>query len=99
MAVKIDIETSACGIPFPGAYVRIIHAITGRQSSGAHKHMVAIDALAYATDSPPTEAQSVATYRYEVPLEDIEAQAGDAFLARCYAWLMQQDGFEGGVAV
>lgn len=99
MAIQIDIQNTQFGVPFAGAYFRVVTAAVIRQREGQHKFMVMIDAAGYGTSSPTDETQPVDFRRYHAPLEDIEAQAGATFLERVYAWLMLQDSMSGAVAV
>jgi hypothetical protein len=98
MAIQIDLQTSQFGVPFAGAYFRIVTAAVSRQRQGEHKFSVMLDAAGYGTSSPTDDTQPVDFRRYHTPLEDIEAQAGATFLDRCYAWLMMQDSMSGAVA-
>jgi hypothetical protein len=99
MAIQIDIQNTQFGVPFAGAYFRVVTAATMRQRQGAHKFLVMIDVAGYGTSSPTDDTQPVDFRRYQAPLEDIDAQAGDTFLAKCYAWLMMQDSMSGAIAV
>lgn len=99
MAIQIDLSASQFGVPFAGAYFRVVTAAITRQRQGAHKFQVMIDAAGYGTSSPTDDTQPVDFRRYHAPLEDIEAQAGATFLERVYAWLMMQDSMSGAIAV
>ena len=99
MAIQLDIQNTQFGVPFAGAYFRVVTAAITRQRQGVHKFMVMVDAAGYGTSSPTDDTQPVDFRRYQAPLEDIEAQAGDTFLAKCYAWLMMQDSMSGAIAV
>ena len=99
MAIQIDLQASQFGVPFVGAYFRIVTAAVSRQRQGGPKFSVMLDVAGYGTSSPTDDTQPVDFRRYHVPLEDIEAQTGATFLERCYAWLMMQDSMSGAVAV
>jgi hypothetical protein len=99
MAIQIDIQNSQFGVPFAGAYFRVVTAAITRQRQGGHKFLVMVDAAGYGTSSPTDDTQPVDFRRYHAPLEDIEAQAGATFLERVYAWLMMQDSMSGAIAV
>ena len=99
MAIQIDLQASQFGVPFAGAYFRIVTAAVSRQRQGSHKFSVMLDVAGYGTSSPTDDTQPVDFRRYHAPLEDIEAQAGTTFLDRCYAWVMAQDDMAGSVAV
>ncbi len=99
MAIQIDLQASQFGVPFAGAYFRIVTAAVSRQRQGAHKFSVMLDVAGYGTSSPSDETHPVDFRRHHVPLEDIESQEGETFLEKCYAWLMIQDSMSGSVAV
>lgn len=99
MAIQIDLQASQFGVPFAGAYFRIVTAAVSRQRHGEHKFFAMLDVAGYGTATPGDDTQPVDFRRYHAPLEDIEAQAGATFLERCYAWLMMQDSMSGAVAV
>ncbi len=98
MAIQVDIQNSQFGIPFSGAYFRVASAIVSRQR-GEPKHLVTIDISGYATQPAHDDIREVDFRRYHAPLADVEAQVGDTFLAKCYAWLMQQPDMQGSVGV
>lgn len=95
MAISIDLTQSQYGIPFAGAYFRIVTAAISRQRSGGPKFSVMIDVAGYGTSDPGDDTREVDFRRYHAPLEDIETQAGCTFLDRCYAWVMQQPDMAG----
>lgn len=99
MAIKLDIQNSQFGVPFAGAYFRVVTAAVTRQRSGGPKFFVMIDVAGYGTATPGDDTRDVDFRRYHAPLEDIEAQAGATFLEKVYAWLMMQDSMSGAVAV
>lgn len=98
MAIQVDIQNSQFGIPFSGAYFRVATAIVSRQR-GEPKHTVTIDISGYATQPANDDIREVDFRRYHAPLAEVEAQVGDTFLAKCYAWLMQQPDMQGSVGV
>lgn len=99
MAIQIDLANSQYGIPFAGAYFRIVTAAVSRQRQGDAKFRVMLDVAGYGTDTPGDDTREVDFRRYHAPLEDVEAQQGATFLDRCYAWVMAQDDMAGSVAV
>jgi len=99
MAIQIDLTNSQYGVPFAGAYFRIVTAAITRQRSGGPKFFVMIDIAGYGTATPGDDTRDVEFRRYHTSLDDIEAQAGAAFLDKCYAWLMTQSDMAGSVAV
>jgi hypothetical protein len=99
MAIKTDINASQFGVPFAGAYFRIITASIMRQHSDDSKFRVMVDVAGYATETPSEGTREVQARRYHALLDDIEAQDGDTFLARCYAWVMLQPDMQGSTAI
>lgn len=99
MAIQIDLASSQYGIPFAGAYFRIVTAAVSRQRQGDAKFRVMLDVAGYGMDAPGDDTREVDFRRYHAPLVDVEAQQGATFLDRCYAWVMAQDDMAGSVAV
>lgn len=99
MAIQIDLAQSQYGVPFAGAYFRIVTASATRQRSDGPKFLVMIDVSGYGTSSPGDDTREVDFRRYHCPLEYVEAQAGASFLDKCYAWVMTQPDMAGSVAV
>lgn len=100
MAIKLDLTTSQFGVPFAGAYFRIVTAAVSRQRSGAdHKHTVMIDVVGYATKPENDDTREVDFRRYHVFYDEVESKNGDIFLDRCYNWVMLQPDMAGSVAV
>jgi hypothetical protein len=99
MAIQIDLAQSQYGVPFAGAYFRIVMASATRRRSGEPKFLMTIDVAGYGTSSPGDDTREVDFRRYHCPLEDVEAQAGASFLDKCYAWVMTQPDMAGSVAV
>ena len=101
MAIQNNItaDNSQYGIAFNGAYYRIVTASVSRQRGTDPKFSVMIDLSAYATSTPTDDTREVDFKRYHANLTDIEASSGDAFLDKCYAWVMAQDDMAGSTAV
>jgi len=99
MAIQIDLTQSQYGIPFAGAYFRIVTASISRQRAGGAKFSVMIDGAGYGTATPGDDTREVDFRRYHTALEDIEVKQGAAFLDKCYAWVMTQADMAGSVAV
>jgi hypothetical protein len=101
MAIQHNIEEGASqyGIAFNNAYYRIVTAAVSRQRGDDPKFTVMIDLSAYATSSPTDDTREVDFKRYNANLTDIEAASGDAFVDKCYAWVMAQDDMDGSTAV
>ena len=100
MAIQHDIsaDNSQYGIAFNGAYYRIVTAAISRQRGTDPKFMVMIDLSAYATTTPDDDTREVDFKRYNANLDDIQASSGDAFLDKCYTWVMAQDDMVGSTA-
>lgn len=100
MAIKLDLPTSQFGVPFAGAYFRIVSASVSRQRSEAeHKHSVSIDIVGYATEPQDDNTREVDFRRYHASYQSVESQEGENFLAKCYKWVMQQPDMFGSVGV
>jgi len=97
MAIQHNITEGASqyGIAFNNAYYRIVSASVSRQRGTDPKFTVSIDLSAYATTTPTDDTREVDFKRYDANLTDIEAASGDAFLDKCYAWVMAQDDMAG----
>jgi predicted deacetylase len=99
MAIKADIQTSQFGIPFQGAYFRVVTAAVSRQRESDPRHRVMIDVVGYAMQPQNEDTREVDFRRYHAALNEVEAQAGATFLAKCYAWVMAQPDMAGSVGV
>ena len=101
MAIQHTIEEGASeyDISFNNAYYRIVTASISRQRGSDPKFTVMIDLSAYATNSPTDDTREVAFLRLHAPLDAVNSSSGDAFLDKCYAWVMAQDEMSGSTAV
>jgi hypothetical protein len=99
MAIQVDLATSQYGIPFAGAYFRIVTAAVSRMRNPDIRFYVMIDVAGYASVPQHEDTREVEFRRYNVRIEDIEVQSGDNFLSRCYQWVMAQPDMTGSVAV
>ncbi len=99
MAIQLDLSTSQYGVPFAGAYFRIVTAALSRTRDAANRHSVMLDVVGYATQPQDDDTREVDFRRYHCPLSEVEALAGDTFLAKCYAWVMQQPDMAGSIGV
>jgi len=97
MAIRIDLNTSNFGIPFAGAYFRIVTSSISRQREA--KFSVMIDVVGYAQKPENDDTKDIDFRRYHTPLADVEAQAGSTFLEKSYNWVASQDDMSGAVAV
>lgn len=96
MAIQIDLQNTVFGIPLAGAYFRIVHISLARQLEGSiPKHVAAIDVAGYATPYVQHGTRDVDFRRYHVDITTLDAQVGDTFLAKCYAWVMAQPDMDG----
>ena len=101
MAIQHNITQSASqyGIAFNNAYYRIVTAAVSRQRGTDPKFTVMIDLSAYATSSPTEDTREVDFKRYNADWDAVNASAGDAFLDKCYSWVMAQADMSGSTAV
>jgi hypothetical protein len=99
MAIQLDLQNSQYGIAFNGAYYRIVTAAVSRMRTGGPKFTVMIDLSAYATTEPTDDTREVDFRRYHADLAEVEAASGQAFLDKCYAWVMLQDDMSGSTSV
>ncbi len=100
MAIQNTIAegSSQYGIAFNNAYYRIATAAISRQRDDP-KFSVMIDLAAYATSRPTNDTRDIAFSRFHADLADIQAASGDAFLDKCYSWVMAQAEMAGSTAV
>ena len=99
MAIQLNLSTSQYGVPFAGAYFRIVTAAVSRTRSADNRHSVMIDVAGYATQPSDDDTRDVDFRRYHAPLSEVEAQTGATFLAKCYAWVMAQADMVGSIGV
>ena len=99
MAIQIDLSTSQYGVPFAGAYFRIVAAAVTRTRDPSNRHSVMLDVVGYATQPQNEDTRDVDFRRYHCPLAEVEAQAGENFLTKCYAWVMTQPDMQGSIGV
>ena len=99
MAIQLDLSNSQYGVPFTGAYFRIVTASVSRTRDANNRHSVMLDVVGYATRPSDDDTRDVDFRRYHCPLAEVEAKAGDNFLAKCYAWVMAQEDMAGSLFV
>ena len=99
MAIQINLETSNFGVPFTGAYFRVVTASVSRTRNADKRHSVMIDVVGYATQPTNEDTKDVDFRRYHCALSDIESQSGNNFLTKCYAWVMSQADMAGSIGV
>lgn len=99
MAIQLDITNTPIGVPFSGAYARVVTVSTTRQRSNDSgvKHLTMVDVAIYATNTPEDDTRALDFRRYHTPTPAIEAQAGDDFIAKCYSYLKTLEDFAGAV--
>lgn len=98
MAIQLDLSNSQYGVPFAGAYFRIVTAAVSRTRDTDNRHSVMLDVVGYATQPQDEDTRDVDFRRYHCPLVEVEALAGEGFLAKCYAWVMTQEDTAGAQA-
>ena len=99
MAIQIDLATSRFGVPFNGAYFRIVRTTIERTRNIDPKFIVMMQVSGYAAVLQNNNTADVDFRQYHVPMTDIEAMAGEDFLSKCYAWVMTQADMVGSTAV
>lgn len=99
MAISINFESMQYGVKFDNAYFRIVNVSIFRHSNGPVKFYVAIDIAGYAIANPTTNNKEIDFRRYNAALEEIEAQTGNSFFEKCYAWVMAQPDMAGAKAI
>ena len=99
MAIQLDLSTSQYGVPFAGAYFRVVTAAVSRTRDADKRHSVMLDVVGYATQPTNDDTRDVEFRRYHCPLSEVEAMTGEGFLAKCYAWVMAQADMAGSQAV
>lgn len=99
MAIQLDLPQSQYGVSFPSAYFRITNARVIRAGGGDIRFGVMIDLAGYATNPQGDLLRDIDARRYNCPLDEVEIQSGDNFLARCYEWVMAQPDMVGAIAV
>ena len=99
MAIQIDLTDSQFGVPFQGAYFRVVMAAVSRTRDADNRFSVMIDVVGYATQPTNEDTREVDFRRYHAPLSAVEAQSGAAFLDKCYKWVMSQPDMAGSIAV
>lgn len=96
MAISLDLSQSQFGVPFSGAYFRIVTAAITYQRGG--NRSVMIDVAGYATQPGNDDTREIDFRRYHASYADVEGHAGSNFVAKCYAWVMAQPDMAGSVA-
>ncbi len=96
MAISLDLSTSQFGVPFAGAYFRVVTTAITYQRGGTRSVM--IDVAGYASPPVTDDTRDIDFRRYHAPYADVEAQPGATFVAKCYAWVMTQEDMAGAAA-
>ena len=101
MAIKVDIQNSQFGIPFQGAYFRIVAAAVSRlrANGSGEKFSVMIDVAGYAAEPHNDDIREVDFRRYHAPYSEVAAMPGANVVDWCYSWVMQQPDMAGSVGV
>jgi len=97
MAIQLDLATSNYGVPFAGAYFRVVTASVTRQRGAIFSIM--IDVVGYATKPTTDDTKDIDFRRYHAPLDQIESQDGTAFLEKVYNWVASQEDMNGSTGV
>ena len=101
MAIQHTIPEGASeyGISFNNAYYRIVMATISRERGSDPKFLVTIDLSAYATSTPTDDTKEVDFKRFNANLDAVNSSSGDAFVDKCYTWVMAQSEMNGSTAV
>jgi len=99
MAIQKDLSNSQYGVPFTGAYFRIVTASISRTRDADSRHTVMIDVAGYATAPTDEDTRDIEFRRYHCQIAEVEAQTGNDFLSKCYEWVMTQGDMAGSVGV
>ena len=102
MAIKNNIteSNSQYGIAFSNVYYRIVNASVSREPGSDPKFSVIIDlSRVCLIITYGRYKRNRVSYAYTATLDQINASSGDAFLDKCYSWVMAQADFEGSTAV
>ena len=99
MAIQTNIENSNFGVPFVGAYFRIVNIAVSRTRNEDSRFNVMIDVAGYATQPQNEDIKDIDFCRYHVPLSEVEGQNKSNFLQNCYAWVMSQPNMVGSTSV
>jgi hypothetical protein len=97
MALQLDLTTSNYGVPFSGAYFRVVTASVSRQRGATFSVM--IDVVGYATRPTNEDTRDIDFRRYHAPLDQVESQTGAAFLEKVYKWVATQEDMAGAIGV
>lgn len=97
MALQLDLTTSNYGVPFSGAYFRVVTASISRQRGATFSVM--IDVVGYATRPIDDETRDIDFRRYHAPLDQVETQTGSVFLEKVYNWVAAQEDMAGAIGV
>jgi hypothetical protein len=99
MAIQLDLQTSQYGVPFAGAYFRVVTASISRTRDATQRFSVMLDVVGYAAQPQDEDTRDVDFRRYHAPLTEVESQEGSTFLEKCYAWVMTQPDMANSVGV
>lgn len=105
MAIKKDLIESGIGTPFIGAYYRIEYVDIARQNGAlacrgdvSPQRVVTMGVVGYAVRPVGEGVGAIDRRNYGARMDEVEACAGDNFLAKCYAWVMSRDDMAGCVS-
>lgn len=88
MAIKIDLNQNSFGVPFAGAYFRIVTLAISRQRIDHPRHAVMIDVAGYAAKPTNEDTKEIDFRRYHTAMESIEQCDGATFIEKAYNWVM-----------
>jgi hypothetical protein len=99
MAIEVDLPLTEYGIGYTSTYCRIVRAFVQRNGGLEDRFSVQLQVAVYATNPQDMPLRELENKAYGVPIGEIETQAGDTFIAKCYAWVMAQPDMAGSTAV
>lgn len=99
MAIQLDVSQSKFGVPFQGAYFRILISHVFRSRTTPNQFLVRLHVAGYATRPASEDVLEIDSRDYVPTIAEIEAMTGTSFMEKCYAWVMAQPDMAGSVAV
>jgi len=97
MAIQLDYTAERIGATFPASYCRIEGAHI-QYNGGEHKINIQVEV--YTDQAASTgRTRAVESLMYSASMVDVDAQAADDFVGRCYEWLSTQNDFLNGYSI
>lgn len=99
MAIQLDLSQSKYGVPFQGAYFRILISHVFRSRTTPNYFLVRIHVAGYAAHPASEDVLEIESRDYVPTVAEVEAMNGSNFIEKCYAWVMAQPDMAGSLAV